>query len=299
MLGRDQSAGGRGGSSRRSARAAGHRWCGCPARATPSAPTSTAPASGCSASPTSPPARPWTSRGSGSSGCSCSSTTGCSTTWPTSTRSPPRPSRAWRDSPTCPSPTCSAPSTTRGPGRCSRVLVGLGIRHLGQVGSLALARALGDDRRHHGGRRGQPGRGRRGRPGHRRQRGPLVRLGRSTGRWSSGSDRPACQPDRAGRGHRPSAYRCWPRPWRASRWWSPAPSRATPGRRPRRPSWPGGQVAGVGVEEDLCPGGGGVTRRLQGDQGRATRRCNHRRRRVRRPAPDGPIAGLSGYFTKI
>jgi hypothetical protein len=40
------------------------------ARATPTAPTSTARRSGCSASPTSPPARPWTSRGWARSACS-------------------------------------------------------------------------------------------------------------------------------------------------------------------------------------------------------------------------------------
>ena len=42
---------------------AGSRWCGSRARATPTAPTSTARRSGCSASSTTPPARPWTSRG--------------------------------------------------------------------------------------------------------------------------------------------------------------------------------------------------------------------------------------------
>ncbi len=52
--------------------------------------------------------------------------------------------RAWRGSRPCPSPTCSAPSTTRATRPLSRVLIGLGIRHLGQVGSIALARALGD-----------------------------------------------------------------------------------------------------------------------------------------------------------
>ena len=70
-----------------------------------------------------------------------------------------------------------------------RVLIGLGIRHLGQVGSVALARALGDVDADHVGRRGQPGRGGRCGPGDRRQRGPVVRLRRPTGRWSSGSGR--------------------------------------------------------------------------------------------------------------
>jgi DNA ligase (NAD+) len=99
------------------ARAAGVPWCACPARATPSAPTSTARSNGCSASPTSPRGRPWTSRGWASSGSSSWSTMVASPMSLISTPSPPRPSRGWRGSPPCRWPTCSEPSTTRGPGR--------------------------------------------------------------------------------------------------------------------------------------------------------------------------------------
>ena len=119
-----------------------------------------------------------------------------------------------------------------------RVLIGLGIRHLGQVGSLALARALGDidaimaaDEERLAGVDGV---------------GPVIAA--SVARWLASDvnrsvverlrsagltlDEPGWDAD-----HRSPR---WPRPSTAGRWWSPAPSRATPGRRPKRPSWPGG-----------------------------------------------------------
>jgi len=63
--------------------------------------------------------------------------------WPISIRSPLTPSRVWRGSPLCPSPTSSGHRRVAGPS-APPVLIGLGIRHLGQVGSLALAQSLGD-----------------------------------------------------------------------------------------------------------------------------------------------------------
>ena len=103
-----------------------------------------------------------------------------------------------RDSPPCRSPTSWPPSTSPGSRPLHRVLIGLGIRHLGQVGSIALARALGDSTRYRLGRRGQPGRRGRSRAGHRRQRGAVVRLGcQPVGGRAAPSGRG--QPGRAGR----------------------------------------------------------------------------------------------------
>ena len=84
------------------------------------------------------------------------------------------------------SPICSGPSTSRDREPLHRVLVGLGIRHLGQVGSVALARAIGRRRRHHGRRRGATGGHRRRGAGHRRRAWSAGSPRRSTGRSSSG-----------------------------------------------------------------------------------------------------------------
>ena len=160
-----------------------------PARATPSAPTSTVRASGSSASPTSPRGRPWTSKGSASSGCSSSWTRDCSATWPTSTRSPPTPSRASRDSPPCRSANLLGAIDDSRARPLHRVLIGLGIRHLGQVGLDRPGPGPRRHRRHHRRRRGTLA----GVDGV----GPVIAASvaagwprTSTGRWSSACGRP-------------------------------------------------------------------------------------------------------------
>ena len=106
-----------------------------------------------------------------------------------------------------------------------RVLIGLGIRHLGQVGSIALARALGDidaimsaDEESLAGVEGV---------------GPVIAA--SVVRWfASEVNRSVVERLRFGRaapggaGRRGSRVRrrSCPRPWWAGRWWSPAPWRA-------------------------------------------------------------------------
>ncbi len=83
------------------------------------------------------------------------------------------PSPASRASQTCPSPTCSAPSTTRAP------VPSPGAHRAGHPppwpGRLpGTGPGPRQARRHHGRRRGGAGHGGRGRTGHRRQRRPLV-----------------------------------------------------------------------------------------------------------------------------
>ncbi len=105
-----------------------------------------------------------------------------------------------------------------------RVLIGLGIRHLGQVGSIALARALGDidaimaaDEASLAAVDGV---------------GPVIAA--SVARWlASDVNRSVVErlpgrrghPGGAGAGRRRPCRAC-PRPWPGSRSWSAAPSRA-------------------------------------------------------------------------
>ena len=132
-----------GGSSRRSARSAASRSCGSKARRTTTASTSTARCSACSASCTSPAAARWTSKASARSGCASSSTPACSRTRPTSTSSRSRSS--------CRS-TASASAVAQllvdaiegsKTQPLWRLLVGLGINHVGPTAAQALARSFG------------------------------------------------------------------------------------------------------------------------------------------------------------
>ena len=152
-LGPSQARRGRG-TSPPCARAAAARSCASRARATPSAPTSTAPPSVCSASCTSRRVGPWTSRASARSASSNSSRPGLlSDPGDIYAAARRRRSSASSASATCRSTTCSAPSRSRRRRPLSRLLVGLGIRHLGPTGSRALARAFGSldgDRRRRG-----------------------------------------------------------------------------------------------------------------------------------------------------
>ena len=238
------------GSSRPCARAAAARWCGSPARATPSAPTSTAPPSACSGSSTSARAGPWTSKASGRSGSPSSSSSGFSATSATSTRSTP---------------------TAAGGARAPRRAVGRQppARHRGIQGPAAVQAAR---RPRHPPSRARPGRGRWRAPmgsldaiiaagvdelaavdgigpGHRRQRGRVPGLAGQPRRDREAARRrrgprgaPAGPPVRGGRRGTSPTRRRPARPrrhWPAGPSWSPGRSRASPARRRRRRSWPG------------------------------------------------------------
>ena len=84
-----------------------------------------------------------------SSGCSSSWTRDCSATWPTSTRSPPRPSTASRDSPTLSIANLLAAIDDSRARPLHRVLIGLGIRHLGPGGLDRPGPGARRHRRHH------------------------------------------------------------------------------------------------------------------------------------------------------
>ncbi len=187
-------------------------------------------------------------------------TRGCSTTWPTSTRSPPTPSRAWRGSPPLSIANLLGAIDDSRTRPLHRVLIGLGIRHLGQVGSMALARALGRHRRHHGRRRGHAwpawtGSGRSSPPA-----------------WSAGSasdvNRSVVERLRAaglnlaepGGGAEARTAGGAPDPGRPVGGGHRHPRGLHPGGGRGGHPGPGRQVAGHGVEEDLRPGGGGVAR---------------------------------------
>ena len=148
--------------------------------------------------------RPWTSRDWGSSGSSCSSTTACWSTWPTSTASPRRPSTGLEGFAALSTANLLAAIDASRSRPLSRVLIGLGIRHLGQVGSVALARACRDIDARPGRRRGGPGRRRRCRAGHRRERRRLVRLAGEPvgGRAPAGGRTPPRRARRSGRERR-------------------------------------------------------------------------------------------------
>ena len=130
------------GSSRRSARRAASRSCASRARPTTTASTSTARRSACSASCTSPAAARWTSRGSARSACASSSTPACSQDAAdiyalTVEQLVPLERIGERSRRSC-SSTRSTASKTR---PLWRLLVGLGINHVGPTAAQALARA--------------------------------------------------------------------------------------------------------------------------------------------------------------
>ena len=133
----------RSGSSRRRARPAASPSCACPARATPTAPTSTARRSGCSASRTTPRARPWTSRGWARSACSSSSAPGSSTTpadlYDLTVEQLVTLERFGALS--AANLVAAIDASTAQP--LSRLLVALGIRHVGPTVARAVARAFG------------------------------------------------------------------------------------------------------------------------------------------------------------
>ena len=125
----------------------------------------------------------------------------------------------------------------------SRLLVALGIRHVGPTGARAVARAFGTldaDRRRERSRNWRPSTASAG-----SSRRAWPSSSRPTPTWPSSSAcaSPGCRwrsraapPEATGAqpGRRPSHRR-----WRARRWWSPARSRSTRGRGPRRRSWRG------------------------------------------------------------
>ena len=172
-----------------------------------------------------------------------------------------------------------------------RVLIGLGIRHLGQVGSIALARGLGTSTRSCRPTRTAWPRS----TGSARSSRPAWSGGsprRSTGRWSSGSGRPAL-PWSSRTRHRRGAGRSGPDPGGKVGGGERHPRALHPRGGRRGHSGPRRQVTGLGLEEDLRPSGGGVAGSLQGHQGRATRSCNRRRGRVRGLARERPGERLS------
>ena len=225
-------------------------------RATPSAPTSSARPNACSASCTSPRVGPWTSRAWGRSAWSSSSRPGLLSDPGDiyALRAPRRSSRS-SGSATCRSTTSSrAVEASKAP-PLSRLLVGLGIRHLGPDRQPGPGPRLRVARRPHGGRAATSSPRWRGsgpssptawssswrRPANRARHRQAP--GRAGSRWRSraGASRaPPAGPAAAGAEGGGDGRRCAADPRRAGRSWSPAPSRATPGRRPRRPSWPGG-----------------------------------------------------------
>ena len=120
------------------------RSCGSRARRTTTASTSTARRSASSGSCTGRAAARWTSKGSARSACASSSTPGCSKTRPTSTRSPSsalvplerigeRSAQLLVD---------AIEGSKQRP--LWRVLVGLGINHVGPTAAQALARSFAD-----------------------------------------------------------------------------------------------------------------------------------------------------------
>ena len=133
----------RSGSSRRPVRPVASRWCGCRARATPTAPTSTARPSGCSASPTTRRVRPWTSSTSARSAWCNSWRRDWSTTRPTSTTSAvDQLVELERFGATSAANLVAAIEASKTQ-PLSRLLVALGIRHVGPTGARAVARAFG------------------------------------------------------------------------------------------------------------------------------------------------------------
>ena len=114
------------------------------ARATPTARTSTARPSGCSASSTTRPARPWTSRGWARSACSSSSAAGLvddpADLYELDRRTAGRAGALRRDLGRATSSAAIAASRRQ---PLSRLLVALGIRHVGPTGARAVARAFG------------------------------------------------------------------------------------------------------------------------------------------------------------
>ena len=137
------------GSSRRSARCAGSRSCASRARRITTASTSTARRSVCSGWCTGRAAARWTSKASARSGCASSSTPACSKTRPTSTRSPSSGSCRSNGSANVRRSCSSTRSKASKQRPLWRVLVGLGINHVGPTAAQALARQLRRPRRDH------------------------------------------------------------------------------------------------------------------------------------------------------
>jgi len=172
-----------------------------------------------------------------------------------------------------------------------RLLIGLGIRHLGQVGSLALAREFGSLDAVMAAAEADLAS-----TGHRRQCGPVVRVRGQPGRGRTptgrrpglrGGQGPQCAGRRGGRGGgRRGSGRVVRGVDREVGGGDRCTARLHPGGGRGGHHRPGGQVPGQRVEEDLRRGGGGGPRRLQGHQGRGPGDPHARRRRLRRPPRD-------------
>ena len=230
--------------------AAAPRWCGPRARPTPAASSRPARSSATSASSTSPRGARWTSRASASARCMLLSEPGwCSDAadiYSLQADGPARPRGLRRDQRRQPA---GRHRGARRPGRCPGCWSALGIKHLGPAAAEALARGFGTlDAIMAPARPTWP------RP---RASGPIIAA--SIAPWFAEDGNRDMVEQAAGRRRRlrqrrgePASRRCW----RARPSWSPARSRASAGRRPRRPSRTGAARArAASVAEDLRRGG--------------------------------------------